>query len=116
MRAAAIGLVCGLAFGVFASTAEAADVTCPQEYGVFAHPRDGKKYVECQKGRPTEHACSPGMLWDDLRKAVRRQGGAPQAAEEAEGEGRSASEWRHVAGRRGSVAPGSFLPRTFYFT
>lgn len=72
MRAA--GLLCGLVFGLFASTAEATDVTCPQEYGVFAHPRDGKMYIECQKGRPIEHACSAGMLWDDLRKACASPG------------------------------------------
>ena len=69
MRVAAIGLVCGLAFGAFETNAAAADATCPQENGVFAHPRDGQKYVSCDKGVATERTCAPGMLWDDLRKS-----------------------------------------------
>lgn len=67
MKTVALGLVCGLVFGV--TTARAADSMCPKEYGVFAHPKDGSRYVECQKGVATERTCSPGMLWDDLRKA-----------------------------------------------
>jgi hypothetical protein len=67
MKRVVLGLVCGLIFGV-TGEASAGEFTCPQEEGTFAHPRDGKKFLECIRGIPTEKACMSGLMWDDLRK------------------------------------------------
>jgi hypothetical protein len=77
MKTARWGL-CGLLLGLVsaanpASAAEPA-FTCPTENGNFAHPRDGTKYLECIRGKPIEKACTPGLVWDDLRKGCASPG------------------------------------------
>lgn len=73
------GLVCGLLLGLVAGRAQAAEFTCPQSNGTFAHPRDGTKFLECVQGVAHEKACTPGLVWDDLRKGCTSPGAVRRA-------------------------------------
>ena len=79
MKRAAVALVCGLMLGLVGNSARAAEFTCPQENGSFAHPRDGSKFLECVRGVATEKACTTGLMWDDLRKGCASPGAVRKA-------------------------------------
>ncbi|XP_042875684.1 uncharacterized protein LOC122255573 [Penaeus japonicus] len=47
---------------------ESCDFTCPEQQGMYAHPRDCSKFVSCANSQPSTSSCPPPLVFNAAKK------------------------------------------------